>query len=198
MRNVIVIAVLLFFLADIKAIIPALNEIVSTQDILAGDVFFEITEPSELEYTYRLRPAKDFGVAFRKRLANVALVPTVPADACSELRNGRDVRSNVALMSRGECSFIKKTIMAERAGAQAAIITEFNNESSEFDYYIEMVHDNSTRVTNIPAGFLLGKNGLVIRSTLKRLKMSHAVINLPINLTFIPPAKINHPPWLGW
>lgn len=33
-------------------------------DIIGGDIFFEIIEPSELEYTYRIRPAKDFGAPF--------------------------------------------------------------------------------------------------------------------------------------
>jgi len=29
-----------------------------------GDIFFEITHPPELQYTYRIRPAKTFGVPF--------------------------------------------------------------------------------------------------------------------------------------
>uniref|UniRef100_A0A1B0G1Q6 Uncharacterized protein n=1 Tax=Glossina morsitans morsitans TaxID=37546 RepID=A0A1B0G1Q6_GLOMM len=100
-----------------------------------------------------------------------------------------------------ECSFLTKTINVELAGANAAIITEFiipNNESSEFDYYIEMIHDNTNRETHIPAEFLLGRNGVIIRNTLQRLKHAHALVNLPINFAFTPPAKINHPPWLGW
>lgn len=36
----------------------------STAEIIAGDVFFEIVDPVELEYTYRIRPAKDFGAPF--------------------------------------------------------------------------------------------------------------------------------------
>jgi hypothetical protein len=35
---------------------------VSSTDIIGADVFFEIIEPEELGYTYRIRPAKDFGV----------------------------------------------------------------------------------------------------------------------------------------
>ena len=97
-----------------------------------------------------------------------------------------------------ECSFLTKTINAEEAGASAAIITEFNSESSEFEYYIEMIHDETNRDTKIPAGYLLGSNGLVIRNTLHRLNRSYARINLPVNLTFVPPSRINHPPWLGW
>uniref|UniRef100_A0A1B0BVR9 PA domain-containing protein n=1 Tax=Glossina palpalis gambiensis TaxID=67801 RepID=A0A1B0BVR9_9MUSC len=176
---------------------PPLNDIITTQDIIAGDVFFEITEPFPLEYTYRLRPA-NFGASFSRRMEGVALVPTIPAEACAKIINAMALRGNVALIDRGECSFLTKTINVEVAGANAAIITEFNNESSEFDYYIEMIHDNTNRETHIPAGFLLGRNGVIIRNTLKRLKRSHALVNLPVNLTFIPPSKINHPPWLGW
>lgn len=31
---------------------------------IGSDVFFEIIYPPELEYTYKLRPAKDFGAPF--------------------------------------------------------------------------------------------------------------------------------------
>ncbi|XP_055856883.1 PRADC1-like protein [Episyrphus balteatus] len=175
-----------------------LADSITTQDIIAGDIFFEIIEPPELEYTYRLRPAKDFGGSFNVKLEGVALVPTVPLHACSPITNKRDLRGNVALIERGECSFLTKTVNAEQAGAAATIITEFNSESNEFDFYIEMVHDNSDKDAHIPAGFLLGKNGMAIRSTLRKLKRTFALINLPVNLTFIPPHKINHPPWLGW
>jgi hypothetical protein len=37
---------------------------ISSSDITGGDVFFEIIEPDELGYTYRIRPAKDFGAQF--------------------------------------------------------------------------------------------------------------------------------------
>ncbi|XP_039482635.1 PRADC1-like protein [Drosophila santomea] len=171
---------------------------ITTQDIIAGDVFFEILSPSDLEYTYRLRPAKDFGSAFSERLEGVPLVLTDPPGACQEIRNARDLNGGVALIDRGECSFLTKTLQAEAAGALAAIITEFNPSSPEFEHYIEMIHDNSQQDANIPAGFLLGKNGVIIRSTLQRLKRVHALINIPVNLTFTPPSKINHPPWLGW
>lgn len=36
----------------------------SIPEVLGSDVFFEIIEPGELGYTYRLRPAKDFGAPF--------------------------------------------------------------------------------------------------------------------------------------
>lgn len=40
------------------------HQIISTADIVGSDVFFEIIDPIELEYTYRIRPAKDFGAPF--------------------------------------------------------------------------------------------------------------------------------------
>lgn len=95
-----------------------------------------------------------------------------------------------------ECSFKRKTLQAERAGARAVIITDINNASDEF--YIEMIDDDNEEETNIPAAFLMGKNGLMITKTLERLRKQYAIINLPVNLTFTPIHKMNHPPWLGW
>lgn len=95
-----------------------------------------------------------------------------------------------------ECSFKTKTLVAERAGARAVIITDIT-QSNE-DYFIEMIDDDSTEETHIPAGFLMGKNGLMITKTLERLNMQYAIINLPVNLTFTPLHDMNQPPWLGW
>lgn len=36
----------------------------TTADAIAGDVFFEILDPPELRYSFRVRPAKDFGATF--------------------------------------------------------------------------------------------------------------------------------------
>lgn len=172
---------------------------VNTYDetIIFGDVFFEIIEPEDLEYTYRLRPAKNFGAAFTKerfKPKRNELVLAQPRDACTKLENSSELSGNVALIERGECSFLAKALMAEQAGAIAAIITDIDG-GFEADYYIEMVHDNSTRDANIPTAYLLGKNGKMIISTLEKYGLDRAVINIPLNLTFTPPELINHPPW---
>lgn len=86
--------------------------------------------------------------------------------------------------------------MAEKAGARAVIITDINNAHEE--YFIEMIDDDGEEEANIPAAFLMGKNGLMITKTLERLQRQYAIINLPVNLTFTPIHKMNHPPWLGW
>lgn len=75
----------------------------SIHDIIGNDVFFEIVDPEELEYTYRLRPAK-FGGSFYSKKFKVhhgLLVPTIPKDACTKIRNYSDIRGNIALIERG-------------------------------------------------------------------------------------------------
>lgn len=89
-----------------------------------------------------------------------------------------------------------KTLIAEKAGARAVIISDIRNTHEEF--FIEMIDDDSVEEVNIPAGYLMGKNGLMILKTLQKLKRSYAIINLPVNLTFTPVHKINQPPWSGW
>lgn len=175
---------------------------IRTQDIIAGDVFFEIVDPPELEYTYRIRPAKDFGTSFESASFKVTegkLVPAIPSDACEpHFINEKDLKGNIALVERGECSFLTKAINIERVGGRAVIITEIDSSSDDYDYYIEMIHDKTDRETHIPAAFLLGKNGIIIRKTLAKLHMRYALINLPVNLTFVAPNQINQPPWLQW
>ncbi|XP_040167957.1 PRADC1-like protein [Anopheles arabiensis] len=178
-----------------------MNDGVRTQDIIAGDVFFEILEPSALEYTYRLRPAKDFGGTFgiSYKSPQGKLVPAIPADACSaKFENADELEGNIALVERGHCSFLTKAINVEAIGGAAIIVTEYDTEIDDFDYYIEMVHDNTDRDTDIPAGFLHGKNGIIIRQTLKKMNLPYAIVNIPVNLTFIQPHMINQPPWLPW
>lgn len=169
----------------------------SLTELINGDVFFEIIEPEELEFTYRIRPAKDFGATFKKeffmRKRNL-LVPTEPIHACDSIQNQLQIMGNVAFIARGDCSFLKKTVNAENAGAIAVIVTDLETSTDE-EIYIEMIHDNSTHDTNIPAGYLLGRNGRVILQTLNKLDLNNAVINIPLNLTLTPHELINHPPW---
>lgn len=60
------------------------------------------------------------------------------------------------LLLCSQCTFLSKTIVAEDAGARAVIISD-HKESDEF--FTEMLDDLSGRKANIPATFLLGKNG---------------------------------------
>ena len=123
-------------------------------------------------------------------------MPTEPACGCGTIVNAAQVEGNVALIERGECSFISKTMKAQEAGAIAAIITDNNKDNDEL--YISMQDDTTGRQPDIPSAFLLGANGEVIRRTLNKLHLNEAIINLPINITSIPINELNQPPWLVW
>lgn len=163
-------------------------------------MFFEIIDPPELEYTFRLRPAKNFGGIFNSstKLDDVNLVLADPEDACTKVHNWEEMYGNVALVERGDCSFLEKALQVQKAGASAVIITDSAASEDELSYYIDMVDDNTGREVYIPAGYLQGMNGQMIRRTLNKLGQMHAIINIPVNLTFVPPHEINHPPWQGW
>ncbi|XP_014241191.1 PRADC1-like protein isoform X2 [Cimex lectularius] len=169
----------------------------SNLEIIGEDIFFEILEPESLRYTYRTRPAKNFGAPFTPALQSnkIKLVPVEPANGCSQIINVDYVYGNVALIERGSCSFLSKTSYAEKAGAKAVIIAD-NVDSEEF--YTEMIDDDSGLHVKIPATFLLGKNGFIIRRTLQKLNMKFAVINIPVNVTYVPLNQWKQPPWLTW
>ena len=56
-----------------------------------------------------------------------------------------------------DCSFLSKTINAEDAGAVAVIIMD--NDIDNDDMLIDMIEDGTDRPADIPAFFLLGKDG---------------------------------------
>ena len=56
-----------------------------------------------------------------------------------------------------QCSFVTKTLNAQAAGAVAIVITD--NDHSNDQMYIDMIDDNTERNVQIPAVFLLGKDG---------------------------------------
>ncbi|XP_029039493.1 PRADC1-like protein [Osmia bicornis bicornis] len=179
---------------------------------IGSDVFFEIIYPPELEYTYKLRPAKDFGAPFNASFLEerIPLVPTDPPHGCQIAKNAKELKGRIALVERGDCSFFAKSIMAEEAGAKAVIIADYHSSSMEESitsplwadyYYVEMIRDDTippSKTVNIPAGFLLGKNGKMIRQTLQRLNQPFALINIPVNLTYTSLDKLHQPPWLFW
>ncbi|XP_059082989.1 PRADC1-like protein isoform X2 [Tigriopus californicus] len=121
-----------------------------------GYVFFEIVEPEELSYTYKMNQAA-FSTPWNNTFHGIPLVPSDPACGCGSYFNAEDVEGHVALVDRGECSFVSKALKAQEAGAVGIVITDQNENNDEL--YIIMQDDTTERKVQIPAGFLLGKNG---------------------------------------
>lgn len=165
-------------------------------DFIEDDIFFEVIYPEKLSYTYRLRQAKNFGIPFNHVFKGIRLVLADPLECCSLPYNAPELQGAVALVSRGDCSFVSKAVKAEEAGALAVIVMDSNPENDEL--YIEMVDDNTNRKPKIPAAFLLGKSGYMIAKTLMEAHEAAAIINIPVNLTSVPFHKLNQPPWIIW
>lgn len=160
-----------------------------------GYIFFEIIKPEELSYTYKITPAA-FSPPWNETHVGISLIPSDPSCGCGNFRNADEIEGHIALVERGECSFVSKVIRAQEAGAVAVIVSDMSEENDEF--FISMVDDTTKRQVNIPSGYMLGKNGFVIRRTLEKLDLDRATINIPVNITTVPLNKLNQPPWLIW
>jgi hypothetical protein len=131
---------------------------------------------------------------------NALLVPAYPYDGCSSLLNGPDIKNNIALIIRGECSFLSKSINAEKAGAIAVIITDNQND---IERPIQMITDETDRVSNIPSLYLSFRDGSKIKESIDQISGSDfdlraAVINIPINITLKKNNFLRKAPWSYW
>lgn len=158
-------------------------------------VFFEITEPEQLAYTYKANPAV-FAPSWNNSYNNIQLVPSEPSCGCGHITNSDMIEGQIALIQRGECSFVSKVIRAQEAGAVGVIVTDEDEDNDQL--FIAMADDTTGREATIPAAFVLGKNGHIIKSTLSRLSLPHAIINIPVNISRIAPYKLRQPPWIVW
>nr|KAF6448444.1 protease associated domain containing 1 [Rousettus aegyptiacus] len=65
-------------------------------------------------------------------------------------------------------------------------------------FYVEMIQDSTQRTADIPALFLLGRDGYMIRRSLEQHGLPWAIISIPVNVTSIPTFELLQPPWTFW
>ena len=118
-----------------------------------------------------------------------------PFDACSPLMTAENLRGSVALAERGHCSFLTKAINVESAGSMALIVID-NDPNNE--YFVEMIGDNTDRISHIPSVFLNWLDGNLIKNSIESKKLSGAKINIPLNVTLTSKAKLKKTPWAYW
>ncbi|KAM6441572.1 protease-associated domain-containing protein 1 [Liasis olivaceus] len=159
-------------------------------------LYFHVLSPGDIRYIFTATPAKDFGGVFNMRYEQIYLVPSDPPDACGVLNNGAFIEGQIALVERGGCSFLSKTRTVQEHGGQAVIIADnsYDNDSA----YVEMIQDDTQRTADIPALFLLGRDGHMIRRSLEQHGLPWAVISIPVNVTSIPSYELLQPPWMVW
>ena len=115
-------------------------------------------EPSTLEQYVCLQanPAV-FAPVWNQSLNNIRLVPTEPSCGCGHITNSDMLEGQLALIARGECSFVSKVVRAQEAGAVGVIVTDEDTDNDQL--FIAMADDTTGREVTIPAAFVLGKNG---------------------------------------
>ena len=52
--------------------------------------------------------------------SGIPLVPTLPASGCGFIQNYQQIAGRLALIQRGECSFVSKVVRAQEAGGWEA------------------------------------------------------------------------------
>jgi len=160
-------------------------------------LYFEILQPKNISFIYKVRPAKDFGGKFEFDSGVVNLVAADPLDACYSVDNGQALHGAIALVERGGCSFVSKTKTVESHGAIAVFIADklqyINGEP-----LVDMIHDGTARDVHIPAGFMLGSDGYHIKRGIEEAGMEAAVISIPLNVTTSPHLYTRQPPWSYW
>lgn len=172
-------------------------EAVASVDLYDDNVvFFELIEPPEVAYIYKILPARDFGSLLNYTLHAVELVITSPRNSCNHISNSYYLKGNVAFVERGVCSFLSKAVNAEHAGAIAVIIADDN--ASNDDTLVDMVTDGSSRTSNIPAFFMRGKDGFMIERALRERNVESALINIPLNVTAASVLLLRLAPWSLW
>lgn len=159
-------------------------------------LYFRVISPEEIGYIFSAAPAKDFGGDFTYSYDKIFLVPADPADGCSELEDGEIIQGQVVLVERGGCSFVQKARHVEEAGGKAVLIAD--NAVDNDSQYLDMITDGSTAKPSIPALFLLGRDGMMIRRSLQRHAMPWAVISIPVNVSSLASFPLKQPPWTLW
>ncbi|CAM2113710.1 unnamed protein product [Caretta caretta] len=159
-------------------------------------LYFQVLSPRDIRYIFTATPAKDFGGVFNTRYEQIHLVPADPPEACGELNNGVFIQDQIALVERGGCSFLSKTRVVQEHGGRAVIIADnaYDNDS----FYVEMIQDSTRLTADIPALFLLGRDGYMIRRSLEQHGLPWAIISIPVNVTSIPAYETMQPPWTFW
>lgn len=156
-----------------------------------GLIYFQISEPENLRYTFKAKTSR-IGMPFNQTLANIALVLAEPRAACTSIINRLEIRDNIALVERGFCPFLEKCIAIQRSGGIGVIV--YDNDKNNNEEHIEMIDDSTPRNCSIPAVYVLGKDGHMIVQSLLALRLTSAIITIPIKTSDIKDAV--HPPWL--
>ncbi|CAF1023120.1 unnamed protein product [Rotaria sordida] len=184
------------FYLIITILLPLTIHSVDQNDDHYQDIYFEVVEPSDINYTFRCRPSKQLSTNFNQFYENVYLIPAKPLRGCSRLQNDFELNRNIALIERGDCSFVTKIEFAQESGALGVMIMD--NDSTAHAYFVQMIDDMTKRKVLIPAMFLQYKDGHMILNSIEKNHVMGARINIPLNLTYHQMLKVPRAPGSNW
>ncbi|WP_338731931.1 T9SS-dependent M36 family metallopeptidase [Mangrovimonas cancribranchiae] len=100
-----------------------------------------------------------------------------PEEGCSALSNWFLVNGKIAVIKRGNCSFVEKIQFAQNAGAVAVIMVNHNNPDNDPNYveYVNMAGESTPEFT-IPSIFINYDNGQPIINSLQNGDVINATI----------------------
>lgn len=132
-------------------------------------VHFETSLPDgSTRLTFLSAGPAQFGVeltAANQITAQVAIAN--PPRACKELENGDSLQGKVGIVERGDCMFVDKARLLQRAGAVAGIVMDnVPGTSSATSPLFAMSGDGSNDIT-IPMVFLFNQDAAVLIKALK-------------------------------
>ncbi|MFQ5856383.1 MAG: S8 family serine peptidase [Anaerolineae bacterium] len=121
----------------------------------------EVTAPDSIAGMYEIRTA-NFGPSLQEA-GTIAddVVYTEPAKACEEITNIEAIDEKIALVDRGDCTFVTKVRNAQTAGAVAVIVV--NNVAGP---PIGMADDGSGSDITIPTVMISQSDGDLIKGEL--------------------------------
>lgn len=89
--------------------------------VLSGTPRLRINSPSSIAGNYQIGTA-NFGPALPSAGITANVIQTTPADGCGAITNS--ISGRIALIDRGNCTFIEKTRNAQNAGAVGVVIVD--------------------------------------------------------------------------
>jgi extracellular elastinolytic metalloproteinase len=139
----------------------------------SNDFLLRIESPSNISGLLQTGGASFGPLITSKKITGrvVAVVDSVRSNlACSSISNIADVRGNIALITRGTCTFKEKTLRAAQAGAIGVIIA--NNQ----DQILTMGGDNTPPTPTIPAVLIKSSDAARIQAELNLAREVSATI----------------------
>ncbi len=127
---------------------------------IGESTYLKVLSPGDVPKLLYSANDADFGPAFPSEGLIGYLALAAPADGCSALTNGESVFGKIAVIDRGQCTFVQKVKNAQNAGASAVLVV--NNTPG----YLDTDLGGSDASIVIPSAFITLEDGTILKERL--------------------------------